>query len=56
MVRRHLAGVSSIQRNGPNGTCLAAIMLDGVLVYSGSDSQGPVDINRFGPEELAGLE
>lgn len=49
-------GFSSIQRNGPNGTCLAAIMLDGVLVYSGSDNQDPFDINRFKPEELAGLE
>jgi hypothetical protein len=49
-------GRASILRSGPNGTCLAAVMLDGVMVYSGVEGQPVFDINSIRPEEIAGVE
>jgi hypothetical protein len=49
-------GTASFLRNGPSGMCLAAVMLDGVMVYSGSDGEELFDINSVKPEEIAGVE
>jgi hypothetical protein len=49
-------GTASFLRNGPSGKCLAAVMLDGVMVYSGSDGEDLFDINSVKPEEIAGVE
>jgi hypothetical protein len=46
---------ASFLRTGANGMCLAAVMVDGVFVYTG-DGQPPFDINSIKPEEMAGLE
>jgi hypothetical protein len=47
---------ASFLRSGPNGTCLAAIMLDGAMVYSGNDSEPPYNINTIRPDEIQGVE
>jgi hypothetical protein len=49
-------GRASLLRNGPSGTCFAAVMLDGVMVYSGVEGQPLFDINSVRPEEIAGIE
>ena len=49
-------GRASIVRNGPSGTCLAAVMLDGIMIYSGGEGQPPFDINSIRPEDMAGVE
>lgn len=38
------------------GTCLAAVMVDGVIVYRGGRGAVPFDINTIRPEEMAGVE
>jgi hypothetical protein len=38
------------------GICLAAVMVDGVMVYRGTHGQAPFDINSIRPEEMAAVE
>jgi hypothetical protein len=49
-------GTVSMLRNGPNGICLAAVMVDGHMAYSGVEGQQPFDINSLRPEDMAGVE
>jgi hypothetical protein len=50
-------GTASFLRNGPSGMCLAAVMLDGVMVYDGNGGVDDVfDINSVKPEDIAGIE
>ncbi len=50
--------VGSTRGNGSvnRGTCLAAVMVDGAVVYGGAPGQPPFDINSIRPEEMAGVE
>ena len=43
-------GNTSVLRNGANGICLAAVMVDGLMMPT------PFDINSIKPEEMAGVE
>jgi hypothetical protein len=47
---------TSILRNGPDGICRAAVMVDGVPVYHGNDSEKPFNINSIPPAEIEGVE
>lgn len=49
-------GSTSVLRSGPSGICLAAVMVDGVMLYSGADGQAPFDINTIRPEEMTAVE
>jgi hypothetical protein len=39
-----------------SGSCLAAVILDGAVVYSPGHGQTPFNINSIRPEEMAGVE
>jgi hypothetical protein len=47
---------TSILRNGPNGICYSGVMVDGVAVYHGNDSERPFNINSIPPQEIEGVE
>ncbi len=47
--------VSTSARTGMS-ECLAGIVLDGAVVYSGNPGEQPYDINQLTPEQLAGVE
>lgn len=47
---------ASILRSGPGGACLAAVMVDGAMAYSGGEGEPVFDINSIRPEDMAGVE
>ncbi|HLA89620.1 MAG TPA: carboxypeptidase regulatory-like domain-containing protein [Gemmatimonadaceae bacterium] len=46
----------SLLRNGPGGTCYAAVIVDGIFVYQGADGEPPFNINSIPPDQIAGIE
>ena len=38
------------------GFCLAAVIVDGAMVYSGAQGDAPFSVNSYRPDEIAGIE